>query len=60
MKYLNLDNIDNNIYKTLQNNNYNMDYKVNGDLKKFTPKTMQHILEQSKDKIHRLGSNNRA
>ena len=25
-------------------------YKVNGDLKKFTPKTMQHILEQLKDK----------
>ena len=25
----NLDSIDNNIYKTLQNNNYNMDYNVN-------------------------------
>ena len=39
----NLDNIDNNIYKTLQNNNYNMDYKVNFGFNYFPSKEYKGI-----------------
>ena len=39
----NLDSIDNNIYKTLQNNNYNMDYKVNFGFNYFPSKEYKGI-----------------
>ena len=39
----NLDSIDNNIYKTLQNNNYNMDYKVNFGFNYFPTKEYKGI-----------------